>query len=63
MSAPIQPEVAPPPGVALHFEDPFTLQLYQSIVVAGCIIYTTLAVIARMFTKILVIKRLDQGGL
>ena len=59
MSTSTQPGLPPPAGVKPYFESPFTLQPYQSVTVAGCIIYTSLLVFARMVTKVYVIKKLN----
>lgn len=56
MLAPNDPGLEPPPGVTPDFESPYTLQPYQALTVAACIILTTVMVVARLFTKIKIIK-------
>lgn len=53
------PGLPAPPGEVVDFVQPFTLQPYQILTVAGCVIFTTVAVAARLVTKIFVIKRLN----
>ena len=58
ITAPLRPGLTPPPGVVPSFDDPFTLSTYQTLTIAGCIITTTLMLIARMYTKWTIMKML-----
>lgn len=55
-TSPNQPGLAPPPGVTPDFESPFSLQPYQAVVVAACIILTTVLVGARLYTKARIVR-------
>ena len=57
--APDDPGLAPPPGVSPYFYSPFTLQPYNAVTIAGCTIVTTIMVLARMYTKQFVLKKLN----
>ena len=50
------PPLAPPHGITPDLTSPYTLQPYQVLTVILCIIATTLAVAARMYTKLRVMK-------
>ena len=55
-TGPPRPGLTPPPGVIPTFSDPFSMQPYQVLTVAACIITTTLLVAARMYTKMFIMK-------
>lgn len=57
--APDSPGLPPPPGVTPYFDDPFTLQPYNTLTVAGCVFFTTVGVFARLYTKIFLMKRVN----
>ena len=52
-----RPGLVPPPGVTPDLTSPYTLQPYQALTVVACIIITTLAVAARMYTKLRIMKK------
>ncbi|CAO1604355.1 ribosomal protein L36 [Xanthoria calcicola] len=52
-----QPGLPPPPGVIPNFQDAYTLHSFHAMTIAQCIIITTLAVSARLYTKQFVIKK------
>ena len=54
--SPDVPNLPPPPGQIVDTTSPFTLQPYQVLTVVGCIITTTLAVAARLYTKTRIMK-------
>ena len=54
---PLQPGLPLPPGQTLDLTGPFTLQPYQAVTAVGCIILTTTAVAARVYTKVSIIKK------
>lgn len=58
MASAVEPGLAPPPGVTPDFTSPYTLQPYQTLTVAGCIIVTSVMVAARLYTKVYVMKAL-----
>ena len=51
ITAPAQPALTPPPNVIPDFEDPFSLRPYHTLVGALCVVGTTVAMAARIYTK------------
>ena len=56
--SPNAPGLTPPSGVTPNFDGPYTLEPYQKLTVAPCIVVTTVMVAARLYTKICIIKAL-----
>ncbi|KAL6720661.1 hypothetical protein ACLMJK_002586 [Lecanora helva] len=53
---PLSPALEPPPGVTPDFYDPFTLEPYNIVTVALCAALTSVLVIARVYTKVRIVK-------
>lgn len=59
VTAPPNLGLAPPPGVVPAInDDPFTINTYQKVAVAGCIISTTVLVVGRMYAKRYIMRSL-----
>ena len=59
MVSPDAPGLAPPPGVEPYFYSPYSLNGYTNVVIAECIILTTIMVAARVYTKRFVVKSIS----
>lgn len=59
MPAPDSPALAPPPGVVPDFYSPYSLCGYHHVVAAQGAILTTVMVIARIYTKRFVLKKVS----
>ena len=46
--------MSPPAGVLPNFRDPPNLDLYDTLTIALCVAFGTLAVILRMYTKVFI---------
>ena len=55
-SSPEAPGLEPPPGTTSYLNGAFTLQPYLAVEVAAAAILTTVMVIARVYTKVKVMK-------
>ena len=55
---PDSPALKPPPGVTPNFNDAFTLEPYNIVTVALCTALGTVMVLARLYTKIHIVKKL-----
>ena len=58
ITAPSQPGLTPPPNVVPNFGNIYTLEPYQTMTIAACIIMTTVLVFARIYTKRFILKSL-----
>ena len=56
--APTDVALPPPPGVTPTFEDPFSLRPYHNVATSLGMLLTGIFLIARLYTKIRIIKRL-----
>lgn len=54
---PKSPALKPPPGIVPDFDGPFTLEPYSITTCALCIGLTTTLVLARMYTKVRIVKK------
>ena len=51
------PALAPPPGVTPNFVNPPSFFTFSVVVVTLCLLFSTLAICMRMYTKLYIIRR------
>ncbi|KAL8737724.1 MAG: hypothetical protein Q9181_001409 [Wetmoreana brouardii] len=57
LTSPPNPALTPPPGVIPNFQQPYTLQPYVELTIAGGIAITSALIAARLFVKIRLMKK------
>ncbi|KAL8830102.1 MAG: hypothetical protein Q9191_001626 [Dirinaria sp. TL-2023a] len=58
LTSPPTPALTPPAGVIPNFEQPYTLLPYTIVTISEAIIVTTILVLARIYVKVFVVKKL-----